>query len=377
MLTFLTAGESHGRGVFALLDGVPAGLRVDRALIEADLVRRQGGYGRGGRMQIERDSVDVLSGLRGGLTLGGPLLLAVWNRDFENWKDYLDPWEIKPGRELHTPRPGHADLAGAVRFHHSDLRNVLERASARETAGRVAAGGLLRSLLRYLGVEVYAWVTAIGQAGYQGGFDRQARERSGVFCPDEEASRAMQACIDEALSAGDTLGGGFTVVVEGLPAGIGSCTQWDRRLDAALSAALMSIPGIKAVQTGQGVACEHIPGSEFHDELRATRPVSRASNRAGGLEGGMSNGEPVVLLCSMKPIPTLKQGLASIDLRTHAPVRAAYERSDCCAVPAASVVGEAMALIAVATSVLESFPCANMEDLEAAFARQRAWGEAL
>jgi len=377
MLIFYTAGESHGRGVFTFLDGLPAGLKVNRDLIDADLARRQKGYGRGGRMAIEKDKVDVLSGIRGGFTLGSPVLMAVWNRDFENWKDTMDPWDIAPGRELFTPRPGHADLAGAARFHHHDLRNVLERSSARETAGRVAAGGLLRSLLQQLGISAHSWVIRIGDASYEGGFDREQRDLSSVFCPDPHTTVSMERVIDVVKDSGDTIGGEFKVVIEGLPAGIGSYTQWDQRLDTQISSHLMSIPGIKAVQIGKGIDCGRMPGSLVHDEIITSRPVARNSNNAGGMEGGVSNGEPIEVTCTMKPIPTLKKGLETIDIRDGSKARAQYERSDHCAVPAASVVGEAMIIIAVSKAVLSSFTSPTMEGLEMAFASQRAYWESL
>lgn len=370
MLTFYTAGESHGRGVFAFLDGVPAGLKVDRALIDADLARRQAGHGRGSRMKIERDRVDCLAGIRGGQTLGSPIVLAVWNRDFEDWQPYMDPWEIVSGRELHTPRPGHADLAGAIRGGFTDLRNVLERASARETAGRVAAGGVLRSFLVALGIEVHAWVSRIGEVQYEGAFDRRKRDASAVFCPDPGKTRQMTKAIDAVIQAGDTIGGEFRVELTGLPAGIGSYTQWDRRLDTLLAGALMSIPGIKAVQVGKGIESAAVPGSRMHDAILPGG--RRAGNNAGGMEGGVSNGEPVTLTCSMKPIPTLLKGLPSIDVRDGSVQSAQYERSDYCAVPAASVVGEAMVMIAVSQAIRHDFPSANMPDLVAAFERQRS-----
>ncbi len=365
MLTFYTAGESHGRGVFAFLDGVPAGLKLERDLIDADLARRQMGYGRGGRMKIEQDAVDCLSGVRGGMTLGSPILLAVWNRDFENWRSFMDPWEIQPGRELFTPRPGHADLAGAVRFGHTDLRNVLERASARETAGRVAAGGVLRCFLKALGLEVISWVTQIGDVRYEGGFDRARRDASSVFCPDPGTTKKMEQAIDAVMQAGDTLGGEFTVQLRGLPAGIGSYTQWDQRLDTIIAGHLMSIPAIKAVQIGLGTASAATPGSRLHDAILPGG--TRGSNNAGGMEGGVSNGGDITVTCTMKPIPTLIKGLASIDIRDGSQAAARYERSDYCAVPAASVVGEAMLMIAVAKAILDSFPLPNMTALLAAF----------
>ncbi len=377
MLHFYTAGESHGRGVFAFLDGLPAGLTVNRDIINADLARRQKGYGRGPRMSIELDMVDVLSGIRGGVTLGSPVLIAVWNRDFDSWKEYMDPWEIIPGRELHTPRPGHADLAGAARFRHTDLRNVLERSSARETAGRVAAGGILRSFLSCLDINAYSWVTRIGTSTYEGPFDQLKRDRSSVFCPDEVSTQEMEHVIDQTASQGDTIGGEFMVVVEGLPAGIGSYTQWEQRLDALMSMYLMSIPAIKAVQIGAGVACGEMPGSKVHDPIWPARPKTRTSNNAGGLEGGVTNGEPVVIKCTMKPIPTLKKGMPTFDMRTGVAVQASYERSDVCAVPAASVVGEAMAIIAVSCAIIEGYNQPSMDALKNAFNVHRKFWEGL
>jgi len=377
MLKFYTAGESHGRGVFAFLDGVPAGLKVDGSLMDSDLARRQGGYGRGARMSIEHDCADILSGIRYGYTLGSPVLIAVWNKDFENWKEIMDPWVVSLGRELYTPRPGHADLAGAARFRHTDLRNVLERSSARDTAARVAAGGLLRSFLKVLGIKVYSWVTDIGGVKFDGPFDRDSRDKSSVFCPDLYTTKAMEDAIDKVKGQGDTIGGEFKVVVEGLPAGIGSYTQWDMRLDGLLGAHILSIPGIKALQIGLGVECAHIPGSELHDEILPGHPKSRDSNNAGGMEGGVSNGEPIEVMCTMKPIPTLKKGLCSIDIRDGRQKRADYERSDYCAVPAASVVGEAMVIITIAKAILQSFALPSMEALINAFENHRNYWESL
>jgi len=377
MLIFYSAGESHGRGTFSFLDGLPSGLTVSRELIDADLSRRQKGYGRGGRMAIEKDRVDVLSGIRGGKTIGSPVLMAVWNRDFENWKEYMDPWDIIPGKELYTPRPGHADLAGAARFGHTDLRNVLERSSARETAARVAAGGLLRSLLKSLNIEAVSWVKRIGDVSFEGGFDPEKRDSSSVFCPDQDASDAMEKEIDAVKESGDTIGGEFRITITGIPAGIGSYTQWDQRLDTIISAHLMSIPGIKAVQIGMGIDCARLPGSMIHDEIIPSKPKKRATNNAGGIEGGVSNGESIEVTCTMKPIPTLQKGLASIDIRTGSALMAQYERSDYCAVPAACVVGEAMMIIAISKAILMSFPLPTMEALDKAFSVQRSYWESL
>ncbi len=377
MFRFYTAGESHGRGVFAFLDGIPAGLKVERDLIDTGLARRQMGYGRGGRMSIEKDQADILSGLRHGYTLGSPILIAVWNNDFKNWEKIMDPWSYSAGKELYTPRPGHADLAGAARFRHKDLRNVLERSSARETAARVAAGGLLRSLLKVLGIEAYSWVTNIGGVKFSGSFNKKLRDTSSVFCPDRTLTKKMENVIDKAKAQGDTVGGEFKVVLEGLPAGIGSYTQWNLRLDAMISGYLMSIPGIKAVQIGCGVECANLPGSKLHDEILATQPKTRASNNAGGMEGGVSNGQPIEVTCTMKPIPTLKKGLRSIDIRDGHEKKAEYERSDYCAVPAASVVGEAMLMIAVTHAILDSFSLPSMAALIKAFDEHKSYWESL
>lgn len=369
MLTFYTAGESHGRGIFAFLDGIPSGLNIPREVIDNDLARRQMGYGRGGRMKIEKDSVDVLSGIRGGITLGSPVLLAVWNADFENWKSYMDPFSIVPGKELYTPRPGHADLPGAIRFGHKDLRNVLERASARETAGRVAAGGFLRCLLNELGIKVYGFVTAIGKVRFNGAFDIIKRDASSVFCPDPLVSEEMEQEIEKAIKEGDTLGGDFRIEVTGLPAGIGSSAQWNKRLDTLISAFMMSIPAIKAVQIGKGVESGAMRGSVLHDEIYAGG--RRATNNAGGIEGGISNSKNIIVTCTMKPIPTLIKGLNSIDIRNGAETMAQYERSDYCAVPAASVVGEAMMIISIVSAILDDFGQANIDELKYAFDEHR------
>jgi chorismate synthase len=369
MLTFLTAGESHGRGVFAFLDGIPAGLNVSKEVIDKDLARRQMGYGRGGRMKIEKDRVDVLSGIRGGITLGSPVLLAVWNADFENWKSYMDPFSIVPGKELYTPRPGHADLPGAIRFGHKDLRNVLERASARETAARVAAGGLLRCILKQLGIEVYSFVTGIGKVRFDGKFDMGKRDASSVFCPDTEITIKMEQEIEKVVEEGDTLGGDFRTEATGLPAGIGSSVQWNKRLDTIVSASMMSIPAIKAVQIGIGLEAGTARGSDLHDKIY--EGGRRKTNNAGGVEGGISNGQNIVATCTMKPIPTLIKGLDSIDIRNGAETRAQYERSDYCAVPAASVVGEAMMIVSIASAILNDFGQANMAGLKSAFDEHR------
>jgi len=364
MLRLLTAGESHGPALTIVVEGLPAGVPVDRAAIDADLRRRQGGYGRGGRMKIESDAVEILSGVRHGLTLGSPVSFVIRNRDHENWKDVMSPDpqppEAKARRALKRPRPGHADLAGALKYVTDDLRSVLERASARETASRVAAGALVRGLLDAAGVHVRSHVVRIGAAALPAGSPLPWEaldhiEDSPVRCADAGVAEAMIGEIDKAKRAGDTVGGVFEVVVRGLPPGLGSFGQWDRRLDGRLAQALMSIPAVKAVALGAGFEGGELPGSAFHDEIfyDDTQGLHRGSNRAGGLEGGVTNGEELRARAVVKPIPTLLMPLRSIDLRTKEPEAASVERSDTCVVPAAGVVGEAMVSWVAADALLE------------------------
>lgn len=354
MLTYRSGGDSHGPAIVALLEGMPAGLRIDVAAINAALARRQAGFGRGARMQIEHDRVEIRSGIVRGKTTGAPLLLEIANRDCS--------LASKPA--LHRPRPGHADLAGAFKYLTDDARPILERASARETCARVAAGAVAAQLLRQFGVEVAAFVDGIGGVVAMLPVRRSlarwivARERSELACPDPRATERMRRAIVAAARAGDTVGGTFTVVAEGAPPGLGSCSQWDERLDGRLAQALMSIPAIKGVEIGLGFASAHQPGSQVHDAIgwrRGATPfagIRRMSNRAGGLEGGITNGEPIVVRAAMKPIATLRRALPSVDLRTKSAARAAVERSDVCAVPAASVVGEAMVRLELARALL-------------------------
>jgi chorismate synthase len=357
-----------------IVEGLPAGLPVDRARIDSDLRRRQGGYGRGGRMKIETDVVEVLAGLRHGKTLGSPVSLLVRNRDHENWKDVMSPdpipADIPPRRVLRYPRPGHADLAGALKYLTDDLRNVLERASARETTMRVAAGALARILLEATGAEVRSHVVRIGGARLAGGASVEwsrldTVEESPVRCVDAEVSAAMVAEIDRAKKNGDTLGGVFEVVVRGLVPGLGSFAQWDRRLDGRLGQALMSIPAVKAAAIGAGFAAGDTAGSAFHDEILFDdeRGLHRGSNRAGGLEGGVTNGEELRVQAVVKPIPTLLIPLRSIDMKSKEPQQASVERSDTCVVPAAGVVGEAMVAWVLADSFLEKFGGDSLTEL--------------
>ncbi len=374
MLRFLTAGESHGPALTVIVDGLPAGLVVDVAAVDRELARRQGGYGRGQRMKIERDRVEVLSGLRFGRTLGSPVAFVIHNRDWPNWQRTMpvgpEPVEGATGAQrapVTRPRPGHADLAGAAKYGADDLRDVLERASARETAARVAAGALARQLLAQVGVEIASHVTRIAAVALPADrvvtFDevRALPADSPLRCVDPGVEARMVAAIDTAREAGDTLGGSFEVLAAGVPPGLGSYVQWDRRLDGRLAQALMSIPAIKAVGLGLGPTVAEVPGSLAHDEiLPATGPgaplgVHRPTNRAGGLEGGVTNGEVLRVTGYMKPIATLMTPLRSVDLRTGAEAPAAIERSDVCAVPAAAVIAEAMVALVVADALLERF----------------------
>lgn len=357
-LRWLTAGESHGPSLTAVLEGIPAGLPLLAEDLDRDLARRQRGYGRGGRQKIERDHAEITAGVRGGETLGGPIALAVANLDHERWRDRMGaaPFAAPP-EPLVRPRPGHADLAGALKYDRRDARDVLERASARETAARVAVGAVCRRLLGACGVEVVSWVVSIGGERWDGaGAPRELHrlaEESDVRCPDPDASARMRAAIHAASHEGDTLGGIFEVQALGVPPGLGSHVQWDRRLDGRLSAALASVQAIKGVEIGLGFEAARIPGSRVHDPIRWEGGFSRGSNGAGGLEGGITNGMPVVLRAAMKPIATLRRALPSVDWSTKEPSDAAFERSDVCAVPAASVVGEAMVCLVLAEALLE------------------------
>ena len=372
MLRFLTAGESHGRGLVVIVDGMPAGLPLDLDRLTLLLRRRQGGYGRGRRMAIESDRAEVQSGVRHGRTTGGPIALLITNRDWINWQRTMHVGAQVPDDATGAnrgpvvrPRPGHADLAGALKYEHHDVRDVLERASARETAARVAAGGLAIQLLEAVGAGVTSHVTAVGELALPADRAVSFAEAQGLAsdallrCVDADVEARMTARIDQAKADGDTLGGTFEVIVTGLPIGLGSYVQWDRKLDGRLAQAVMSIPAIKGVGIGLGAASAVAPGSRVHDEIlpppgpgaRPTRPT----NRAGGLEGGVTNGEDVRVIGHMKPIATLMQPLRSVDLTTLAPAPAAIERSDVCAVPAAAVVGEAMVALVLADALLERF----------------------
>ena len=373
MLRFLTAGESHGPALSAIVEGMPAGVPVTEEIINRDLARRQVGYGRGARMQIERDSARLLGGVRFGSTLGSPISLLIENRDWANWTEKMrqDAPPAQPVPAITTPRPGHADLPGMKKYGTDDLRNILERASARETAARVAVGAIARSLLSELGITVFSHVLRIGTVVAQADLSdlpalAAAAEASDLRCADADAVAKMRVIIDEAKSAGDTLGGVFQVVVTGLPVGLGSHVHWDRRLDGVLGAAVLSIPAIKGVEFGMGFGVAELPGSQVHDAMYpAEGGITRKTNNAGGLEGGMTNGEPLMLQAAMKPIPTLVRPLPSVDLATGAAVSAHAERSDVCAVAAAGVVAEAMVAYTLAAQIIAQYGGDQLAEIQA------------
>jgi chorismate synthase len=374
-LRYLTAGESHGQALTAVIEGLPSGLLVRKEDIDQELQRRQQGYGRGGRMQIEKDSVNILSGVRFGYTLGSPVTLQIQNKDWPNWADRMNPdytesVQIQP---LENPRPGHADLAGAIKYGHRDLRNVLERASARETAARVSVGAVAKCLLRRFGMEVKGYTKSIGPitATVNGSIDKlyALAENSPVRCPDPAAEAKMIEAIDLAKKAGDTLGGIIEVICRGVPAGLGSHVQWDRKLDARLAAAVMSIQAIKGVEIGLGFEAAYLPGSQVHDPIgydpnrQSESKFYHSSNNAGGIEGGMTNGEPIVIRAAMKPIATLYKALPSVNLKSKEQVDASVERSDYCAVPACVVVVEAVVALELANAFMEKFGGDSVEEI--------------
>jgi chorismate synthase len=397
-LRFLTAGESHGQALTCIIDGIPSNLDLSADDINRDLARRQKGFGRGGRMKIETDRAQVLSGVRHGKTLGSPISLLIENKDWANWEMIMNPdapsaslgvhrdVPLQKGEAVTRPRPGHADLSGALKYGHRDLRNVLERSSARETATRVAAGAVAKKFLSEFDIQILSYVTEIGGIKQITDHRKQSTdsktllslfnkaEASQVRCPDEKAEGKMIAKINAAIKKGDTLGGVFEVAVLGVPAGLGSYSQWDRKLEAKLSYAIMGIQAIKGVEIGMGFEMAGSFGSEVMDEIYYRRgPARRAptsggfyrkTNNAGGIEGGMSNGMPIIIRAAMKPIPTLKTPLSSIDINTKKKFLAAYERSDTCAVPAASVIGEAVTALVIADCFLDKFGGDSMEEIK-------------
>ncbi|HYG77101.1 MAG TPA: chorismate synthase [Planctomycetota bacterium] len=364
-LTFRSAGESHGRGCFAFIEGFPFGVPIDQDAINHELARRQKGYGRGGRMKIETDKAEFLSGVRHNRTMGAPIIMAVWNKDCR----------IETAPELDCPRPGHADLVGHLKFD-APIRDILERASARETAARVAAGALCRLLLKHFGIQIRSHVVALGPVELPAGFkptweQLEKADASEVRCLDKATEEKMIFSIDQAKKAGDTLGGIFEVVVQGLPIGLGDHTQWDRRLDGRIAQAMMSIQAMKGVEIGLGFAASRLPGSQVHDEINykptrtptATGGFTRPTNGAGGLEGGITNGAPLVVRVAMKPISTLMKPLMSVDLTTGEPMKADIERSDYCALPAAAVVGENFMAFILAQALCEKFGGDSLQEM--------------
>ena len=368
MLKFFTAGESHGEALVGFISGIPAGLEVSQEFIDHELWRRQQGYGRGGRMKIERDTAHILSGVRHGKTIGSPISVLLENRDWKNWQQQLPVEKGDPGlhKRVASPRPGHADLAGALKYNFPEARYVLERASARESAARVALGALAKLFLRELGIEVLSHAVAVGAANVEHEVPWEkikascSREEVLLNCADPDAEQRMKAEVDKVLRTGDSVGGVFEVVAHAVPPGLGTYAQWDERLDAQLAAAVMSLQAVKAVEIGAGVASAYAPGSAVHDEIgydtnSGFTGFTRTRNNAGGIEGGVSNGQEIRVRGYLKPISTLRRPLQSVDFASREPVKAAYERSDVCVVPAAGVAGEAMVALTLARCALEKF----------------------
>jgi len=383
MLRYFTAGESHGETLVSFLSGVPAGLGVDQEFIDRELWRRQQGFGRGGRMKIERDTAHIVSGVRHGKTIGSPIAMLLENRDWKNWQESLPVETGDPAshKRVASPRPGHADLAGALKYNFPEARYVLERASARESAARVAVGAIAKLFLRDLGIEVLSHVIAVGQAAlgdadvaWEKLTQLHAKEEVLLNCADPEAEQRMKAEVDKALRTGDSVGGVFEVVAHGVPPGLGTYAQWDERLDGLLAMAVMSLQAVKAVEIGTGVESALAFGSNVHDEIGYSAEskhftgFTRASNHAGGIEGGISNGQDILVRGYLKPISTLRRPLGSVDFTTREPVKAAYERSDVCVVPAAGVAAEAMVALTLARCALEKFGGDSMVEILRNFA---------
>jgi len=381
MLRYFTSGESHGEALVAFLSGLPAGLAVDQAFVDRELWRRQQGFGRGGRMKIETDRAHFLAGVHHGKTIGSPIAVMLQNKDWQNWKEALpvETGDPEKHRRVASPRPGHADLAGALKYDFTEARYVLERASARESAARVAIGALAKLFLRQLGMEILSHVIAVGAesiAGQEIPWEQieplSRRDEVLLSCADAEAERRMKQEVDKVLRTGDSVGGVFEVVAHNVPPGLGSYVQWDERLDALLAAAVMSLQAVKAVEIGSGIVAAHSPGSTVHDEIgyqsdSGFAGFTRTRNNAGGLEGGVSNGQEIRVRGYLKPISTLRRPLQSVDFASREPVKAAYERSDVCVVPAAGVAGEAMVALTLARCALEKFGGDSMKETKRNF----------
>jgi chorismate synthase len=381
-LKLTTAGESHGPRLTVILEGIPAGLPVDAGLVARELARRQHGYGRGGRMKIEKDEAVFEGGVRGGVTLGSPIAIGIANRDHENWRSVMGPMSIDPeaahAKRLTRPRPGHADLAGGMKFGARDLRDVLERASARESAGRVAAGAVCKQMLSQCGISIASGVLSVGavvdtRSPRSFAALERVRDDSPLRAIDAELEKKMVEAVDEAKRDGETLGGSILVGAHGVPAGLGSYVSWDRKLDGRIGQALLSVPAVKAVEFGSAIEASRGPGSQAHDEIERTRKggLTRRTNRAGGLEAGVTNGEEVLAVVYMKPISTLAKGLDSVDLETGEPSRSAYERSDVTAVAACGVIAEAMLALVLADALLETTGGDRMADVVSRIAAHR------
>jgi len=368
MLRYFTAGESHGEALVGFLSGIPAGLKIEQSFIDRELWRRQQGYGRGGRMKIETDTAHILSGVRHAITIGSPISVEIANRDWKNWQESLPVGDGDPAKHkrVGSPRPGHADLAGALKYNFPEARYILERASARESAARVCIGAIAKLFLRALGIEVLSHVVTTGSASITNEVAWEkirvlyGRDEVLLNCADPDIEQRMKEEVDKVLRTGDSLGGVFEVVAHNVPPGFGTYAQWDERLDALLAAAVMSLQAVKAVEIGSGVAAAFVPGSQVHDEIGYSgtdgyTPFSRSHNNAGGIEGGISNGEEIRVRGYLKPISTLRRPLQSVDFSTREPVKAAYERSDVCVVPAAGVAGEAMVALTLARCALDKF----------------------
>ncbi|HEX6177386.1 MAG TPA: chorismate synthase [Thermoanaerobaculia bacterium] len=364
--TFLSAGESHGPQLTVIVTGMPAGVKLDRDRINRDLARRQHGYGRGGRMKIEKDEIEITGGVRGAETLGSPISITIRNADFDNWRAAMDPWQIDDAeaakRRVHSPRPGHVDLAGGMKYARRDLRDVLERGSARETASRVSAGALAKELLRNFGIDIVSGVLSVGNAGdpdYTPTWEelQAVSDESPLRAVRKTDEAAMIAAVDQAKEAGETLGGAIVIAARGVPVGLGSFVQWTEKLDGRLAQAILSVHAVKAVSIGDGVAASRRTGSEVHDAIHfdEKRRYHRTTNRAGGLEGGVTNGQDVVVRAFMKPISTTRRGIPSVDIETNQPHRSQWERSDVTAVPACGVVCEAMLAIVLADAMRQKF----------------------
>lgn len=379
MLRFVTSGESHGKGLVGIIEGLPSGLRIDEDYINKELARRQKGHGRGGRMQIEQDKIEIIGGIRNRETLGGPVSFIIWNKDYENWQDIMGSGECKKINEktVTRPRPGHADLPGGIKYNHKDMRNILERASARETAARVAAGAFFKQLLAGFDIYIYSQVISLGdvkvkpvKVNRENIFDLcEITEKSPVRCPDADGEKDMITLIEKAKSSGESLGGSMETGAVGVVPGLGSHISWDKRLDGRLAQLIMSIPAIKAVEVGEGIENSFLPGSKVHDEIyyREDKGIYRNTNRSGGIEGGITNGETVFLRAYMKPIPTLYKPLNSVDVSNWQDEKAGIERSDVCALPAAAVVAESMLAYGLAEAFLDKFGSDNMEHIKEAY----------